>query len=105
MPVVLLGSDVPSVLVEAGFITNREENGRLRERDYQRKIAEGIYAGLNVYMDDQTTAALGASPAKPQAVAAIAVALRSLGQELSPDFGVAPSTLRHEESSSGACAR
>lgn len=37
--------------------------------------------------------------------ALIAVALRSLGHELPPDFGVAPSTLRHEESSSGACAR
>jgi len=37
--------------------------------------------------------------------ALIAVALRSCGHQLPADFGVAPSTLRHEESSRGACAR
>jgi uncharacterized damage-inducible protein DinB len=37
--------------------------------------------------------------------ALIAVALRSCGHQLPADFGVAPSTLRHEEASRGACAR
>lgn len=37
--------------------------------------------------------------------ALIAVSLRLSGHPCPADFGVAPSTLRHEESSSGACAR
>ena len=54
---VLLGSEVPSVLVEAGFITNRKENGRLRQRAYLQQIAQGIYEGLNAYIDQQIVAA------------------------------------------------
>jgi len=60
---VLMGSDVPSVLVEAGFITNPEESGRLKEQDYQQRIAEGIYAGLHAYMDEPTVASNAAAPA------------------------------------------
>lgn len=67
---VLMGSDVPSVLVEAGFITNRDEGGRLREKEYQRRIAEGIYAGLHAYMDEQTIASEPAGAA-PSAQAAL----------------------------------
>jgi hypothetical protein len=37
--------------------------------------------------------------------ALMAVALRTCGHRLPDEFGVAPSTLRHEESSNGACAR
>jgi uncharacterized damage-inducible protein DinB len=37
--------------------------------------------------------------------ALMAVALRLVGHEPGPDFGVAPSTLRYEEASRGACAR
>ncbi|HTF89276.1 MAG TPA: DinB family protein [Planctomycetota bacterium] len=37
--------------------------------------------------------------------ALMAVALRLAGHEPSPEFGVAPSTLRHEEANRGACAR
>jgi N-acetylmuramoyl-L-alanine amidase len=66
---VLLGSEVPSVLVEAGFITNREENRRLRDQSYQQRIAEGIYAGLSAYMDDQTIAGQAASPSPPAQLA------------------------------------
>jgi len=47
---VLVGAEMPSVLVEAGFITNRRENRRLREPAYQRRIAEGIYDGLQKYI-------------------------------------------------------
>ena len=53
---VLIGADMPSVLVEAGFLTNRRENRRLRDRNYLRKIAEGIYGGLQKYIQEQTYA-------------------------------------------------
>ncbi|MDH4120755.1 MAG: N-acetylmuramoyl-L-alanine amidase [Deltaproteobacteria bacterium] len=48
---VLLGSEMPSVLVEAGFVTNRKENKLLNTPEYQRKIAEGIYEGLRSYLE------------------------------------------------------
>ena len=60
---VLVGSEVPSVLIEAGFLTNREENRRLREAAYQQRIAEGIYAGLSTYIEGQTIAKLDGAKA------------------------------------------
>jgi N-acetylmuramoyl-L-alanine amidase len=44
---VLLGATMPSVLVEAAFISNREEESRLKNRRFQEKaavaIAQGVY--------------------------------------------------------------
>ncbi|MBI3992727.1 MAG: N-acetylmuramoyl-L-alanine amidase, partial [Candidatus Lambdaproteobacteria bacterium] len=53
---VLIGSEMPSVLVEAGFITNRAESKRFRESHYREKIAEGIYAGLSDYISGDSLA-------------------------------------------------
>ncbi|PCI23510.1 MAG: hypothetical protein COB67_12750 [SAR324 cluster bacterium] len=48
---VLLGAQMPSILIESGFITNRKENRLLRTAKYQRVIAEGIYRGIRQYMN------------------------------------------------------
>lgn len=41
--------DCPAVLVECGFLTNEEEEARLRDEDYQRKLAAVLMsAWLNV---------------------------------------------------------
>lgn len=48
---VLLGAQMPSILVEAGFITNRRENELLKTSRYQGALAQGIYNGLYQYMD------------------------------------------------------
>ncbi len=50
---VLMGAEMPSVLVEVGFITNRGENKRLKKKSYQRRIAYGIHAGLQNYIKYQ----------------------------------------------------
>jgi N-acetylmuramoyl-L-alanine amidase len=47
---VLIGAEMPSVLVEAGFVTNRGESDRLKSASYIDRIAGGIYAGLDKYM-------------------------------------------------------
>lgn len=42
-------SKVPSVIVECGFISNLDETKKLKEQNYQNKIAWGIYFGLQDY--------------------------------------------------------
>ncbi len=48
--VVLLGANMPSILVEAGFISNYKENKLLKKGTYQQVLAEGIYHGIHNYM-------------------------------------------------------
>ena len=46
---VLMGATMPAVLVEVGFISNTEEEKRLKTIDYQEKLAEAIYRGVLRY--------------------------------------------------------
>ncbi len=46
---VLRSPDIPSVLVETGFISNGSEERLLGSEAYQQQIAEAIYAGLRSY--------------------------------------------------------
>ncbi|MCP4953805.1 MAG: AMIN domain-containing protein [Proteobacteria bacterium] len=49
--VVLKSVDIPSVLVETGFITNKEEEKLLRSAKSQEQIARAIFRGLKRYCD------------------------------------------------------
>lgn len=49
--VVLKSVDIPSVLVETGFITNKEEEKLLRSTKTQEQIARAIFKGLKRYCD------------------------------------------------------
>jgi len=57
---VLFLSNMPAILVEAGFITNREEARRLRDSRYVERLATQIAAGVTLYRDDLPAVALGA---------------------------------------------
>ncbi len=46
-------ANVPSTIVEMGFMTNAEEDERMSDESYQYKIAEGIANGIDAYMDAQ----------------------------------------------------
>jgi N-acetylmuramoyl-L-alanine amidase len=46
---VLKAPDIPSILVETAFITNPQEEGRLRSDPYQVKLAEAIVQGIKRY--------------------------------------------------------
>ncbi|MBJ7222746.1 MULTISPECIES: N-acetylmuramoyl-L-alanine amidase AmiB [unclassified Brenneria] len=46
---VLRSPDIPSLLVETGFISNAAEERLLGSNDYQEKIANAIYQGLRSY--------------------------------------------------------
>jgi N-acetylmuramoyl-L-alanine amidase len=46
---VLKSPDIPSVLVETAFISNPDEERRLRDEDYQEDIARAILGGIKRY--------------------------------------------------------
>ena len=60
---VLRSPDIPSVLVETGFISNNSEERLLDSDDYQQKIAQAIYQGLRDYFQ---THPLQSAPAPGQ---------------------------------------
>ena len=47
---VIRETEMPAVLVEGGFITNREERGKLRDKNYLDRLAIGIAQGIDKYM-------------------------------------------------------
>jgi len=46
---VLVGCQMPSVLVEIAFISNAEEEKLLNDPAWQQKAAEAIYEGIRTY--------------------------------------------------------
>jgi N-acetylmuramoyl-L-alanine amidase len=46
---VLRSPDIPSLLVETGFISNADQEQQLASDDYQNKVARAIYLGLRSY--------------------------------------------------------
>jgi len=50
---VLRTSDMPAMLVETAFISNPEEERRLKDPAYQRKVASAVLDGVNTYFTRQ----------------------------------------------------
>ncbi len=50
--VVLKSPDIPSLLVETGFISNPGEARLLADKAYQRKMAQAIYRGIKAYFEE-----------------------------------------------------
>jgi N-acetylmuramoyl-L-alanine amidase len=48
---VLIGAQMPSILVETGFLSNKIENSHLRKAEYMRTLATGICDGIKGYMN------------------------------------------------------
>jgi N-acetylmuramoyl-L-alanine amidase len=46
---VLKAPDIPSILVETAFISNPDEEARLRDEDYQEQMARAMLAGIKRY--------------------------------------------------------
>jgi N-acetylmuramoyl-L-alanine amidase len=47
---VIRETDMPAVLVEAGFMTNRAEWTNIRNKKYLERIAKGIALGVDRYI-------------------------------------------------------
>ena len=50
---VLKSPDVPSILVETGFISNPGEAKKLNTKSHQRKLAKSIFSGVKKYFNDK----------------------------------------------------
>lgn len=46
---VLKAPDIPSILVETGFISNPEEESKLNDEDYQNQLADALLLGIQRY--------------------------------------------------------
>jgi N-acetylmuramoyl-L-alanine amidase len=46
---VLKAPDIPSILVETGFISNPEEESKLKDGDYQDQLAQALIQGIQRY--------------------------------------------------------
>ena len=60
--VVLIGTNVPSVLVEIGFLSNATEAKKLAAKAYQQKIVRAIAAGIDRYVMNFPLAAAHLNP-------------------------------------------
>jgi N-acetylmuramoyl-L-alanine amidase len=48
---VLIGAQMPAVLVEVGFLSNSVERKRLMSKAYQERLADGISRGIKRYIE------------------------------------------------------
>ncbi len=48
----LYNATIPAVLVECGFLSNREELQKLKDKNYQNKMAFSIYCGILEYFKE-----------------------------------------------------
>ncbi|HTY39344.1 MAG TPA: N-acetylmuramoyl-L-alanine amidase, partial [Bacteroidota bacterium] len=49
---VLVGASMPNVLVETGYLSNRQEEKILRSQEGQKKIAQALFEGIVRYKED-----------------------------------------------------
>lgn len=52
--VVLKSPDIPSILVETAFISNRSEEKKLRNPRYQQRLAQAVFRGIRQYFAANT---------------------------------------------------
>jgi N-acetylmuramoyl-L-alanine amidase len=49
---VLKGTQMPGVLIEVGFISNRDEEGLLKNGYYRQQLADAIFQGTRNYAQE-----------------------------------------------------
>ena len=48
---ILKKTEIPTVIVEAGFLTNPAEAAKLQDETYQEEIAQAVWEGLKEYLE------------------------------------------------------
>lgn len=65
---VLVGAKMPAILVEAGFVSHREEEKRLRSTSYQEELVRGMAHGIRRFVSERENLAHGGDLAPTSAV-------------------------------------
>ncbi len=52
---VLSHTEMPAILAEMSFISNRREEKRLRSKSYRQQAAEALFKGLSAYIKSSET--------------------------------------------------
>lgn len=73
---VLKSPDIPSILVETGFLSNPKEESRLKSNAYQEEIAKALMSGISHYYS-QTSATKGNGDEDEKALSSSVVVSRS----------------------------
>ncbi len=50
--VVLIGANMPSVLAEISFLSNRHDEALLKKPEHRQRVAEGLFSGLEKYLQN-----------------------------------------------------
>lgn len=64
---VLMGAQMPAILIETSFISNPRECKRLTNRDYQDRLCDGIIEGIKTYIKELNPTALNRVQTKSRA--------------------------------------
>ena len=51
---VLKSTNIPSVLLELGYLSNPREDKLLQKKSYRRKLARALVRAVDLYFKDQT---------------------------------------------------
>jgi N-acetylmuramoyl-L-alanine amidase len=98
---VLKSPDIPSILVETGFISNPSESKKLATRSYQKKIAAAIHAGIKSWFLDHPPSGTLIAWQKQQGGQQYVIASGDTLSGIAQRFNVSVSSLRdHNQLSS-----
>lgn len=101
--IVLKSPDLPSLLIETGFISNPTEARRLTDRSYQRRLAQAIFNGLRSHY--QAHPPPDSYLADPAAIRTHVVARGDTLSELAARYGVSQRALRERNKLAGSSIR
>ena len=59
---VLMGARMPAILVETSFLSNRVEEKRLKDKKYQKRVADGIVRGVKSFLAERHAFQTAKSP-------------------------------------------
>jgi len=100
---VLKSPDIPSLLIETGFISNPNEASKLKTASYQQKMALAIFNGLQSYYIAQPPVGTLLANRKGSEVITHVVVRGDTLSEIAEDYGVSLSALvRHNAMSSAS---
>jgi len=99
---VLKSPDIPSILVETGFISNPSESKKLATRSYQKKMARAIHRGIKDWFLDHPPSGTLVAWQKQQGGRQYTIARGDTLSAIAQRFNVSLSDLKSRNSISGS---